>query len=197
MVHPDDILESMVTACKQRSVLPHDVTYATVELDSGGRHSNVSPPVIEFKVDDIARDRSRNTEKVDTLTDDDGVETDYVWTQWWDMVVSAKVLSVAGTQYTHRELDQELQQSLYKFDAHGPGRPLPHPDDPNEILHDVNWLVVNSREPANDFGMSPSVRSRDVTFNIGFTHELTSSDLGIEHDNVEDVSIDVDAAFSA
>lgn len=197
MVHANTILESLITTCKADDVLPDDLTYATVELDETGQHSNVSPPVVEFSIDGIDRDRARNDETWGVATDDTGTEIGYIYTQWFDLEVTVTVLTVAGSSHNHRELDQALRQALYRYDIHGPSEQLPDPDDPTTRLPDVNWLAIDETNPSHDFGRSPSVRTRQVGLDIGFTHEITTMDLGIEYDVVENVRTPTDAVASA
>lgn len=193
MVHLNEILEGLVRACKEANDLPPDVTYATVELDSSGEHSDVTPPVIEFSVDDIVRDRSRNTEMVGYEYNDDGHQDGYRFTQWFDATVTAEIISVAQTQYNHRELDRLLRQTLTRFDKHSPlTQQLPDPEDPNETLNDVGSIVVENSEPSHDFDMSPSVRTRQVGLVIDFVHEFKTSELGIEYNSLEEVEVPTD-----
>lgn len=189
MVQLDTILEGMVKACNQSTMLPDAVTYSTVVLDSGGDHSNVHPPVIEFSVNEIERDTSRNTERVGVETDSDGTEIGYIYTQWFDAIVEAEVLSVASTNYNHRELEQGLRNSLYQYDLHGLNEQLPDPSDPSKPLRDVNWVSLGYTTPGSDFGMSPSVRTRTVSIDVGFTHEIRTSDYGIKYEEAEEIDL--------
>jgi len=189
MVQPNEILEALATSCKQHTILPQAINYATVELDAAGEHSNVSLPLVEFRVDDIRRDESRNTDRVGVTVNDQGVETGYRYRLWFTMDVVVDVQTASGTSITHRELDQLVRKSLYRHDTHGPARPLPDPDTPTESLSGINWVVTSGTAPTHDFGLSPSVRSRQIRAEIGFEHEITSADLGIEYDAVKDVDI--------
>ena len=189
MVHANDILESFVVACRQHSDISDDVTFATVELDADGDHSDVSPPIIEFTIEDIERDMSRNTERYGVEIDEDGLEIGYIYKRWYDMTVVAEVFTVSGSSWDHRTLDQDLRQTLYRYDSHGLNQQLPDPDNPTEPLGDVSWVFVEEVEPNNDFSMSPSVRTRLVSIDVGFTHEIRTTDLGIEYDVVEDVKV--------
>lgn len=195
MVQLDTILEGMVKACNQSTMLPDAVTYSTVVLDSGGDHSNVHPPVIEFSVNEIERDTSRNTERVGVETDSDGIKIGYIYTQWFDAIVEAEVLSVASTNYNHRELEQGLRNSLYQYDLHGLNEQLPDPSDPSKPLRDVNWVSLSYTTPGSDFGMSPSVRTRTVSIDVGFTHEIRTSDYGIKYEEAEEIDLDVSVVF--
>lgn len=187
MVHADTILESIVVACRRSDSIPSDVTFATVELDAEGEHSNVSPPVIEFTVENIDRDVSRNTERVGIETDEAGDPIGYIFTRWFDMTITTEILTVAGTKFTHRGLDQDLRETLVIYDTNAINEPLPDPNDPSKPLLDVNWFRVGEITPNNDFGMSPTVRGRTVTIDVGFTHEYRTSELGFEYDTIEDV----------
>lgn len=188
MVTANTLLESLATTCRRSDAVPSDVTYATVELDAEGEHSDVSLPVVEFYITDIDRNRNRNTEVVGRELDDTGAEIGYVYEQWFDAYVSVDISTVPQTQLTHRELDQRVRRALYRHDTHGPGEPLPKPNSTG-VLGDVAWIHTDEISRANDFGMSPSVRGRQIDLEIGFTHQLTSSDLGIEYETVENVSI--------
>jgi len=195
MVQLNTILEGMVEACNQSSILPDSVTYSTVVLDSGGQHSNIRPPVIEFSVDNIDRDKSRNTERVGVERDDEGREIGYIYTQWFDAIVTAEVLSVAGTKFNHRDLEQQLRQTLYQYDLHGLNNQLPDPDNPSSTLRDVNWISLDSINPDRDFATSPSVRTRTVNMDVGFTHEIKTSDYGIKYDEAEEIDLDISVVF--
>lgn len=197
MVQLDTILEGMVEACNQSTILPDAVTYSTVVLDSGGDHSNVRPPIIEFSVNEIERDTSRNTERVGVETDSDGTEIGYIYTQWFDAIVEAEVLSVAGTNYNHRELEQDLRNTLYQYDLHGLNEQLPDPTNPSNPLRDVNWVSLSYTTPGTDFGMSPSVRTRTVTMDVGFTHEIRTSDYGIKYEEAEEIDLNLSVLFSS
>ena len=189
MVHADTILESLVTACKDSEFLPDTVTYSTIVLDSEGDHSDVTPPVIEFTVNTIQKDQSRNTEKVGTEFDENGIEIGYIFNEWFDLRVVAEITTVSGTKYTHRGLSQKLRKTLYKFDTHGLELPLPDPNNPNKPLENVNWLFLDAIEPDTDFALSPSVRTRQLSLEAGFTHEFRSTELGVEYDTVERVKV--------
>lgn len=195
MVHADTILESIVTACRQHDDLPSDLTYATIILDEEGEHSDVSPPLVEFRVENIERDMSRNSEKWGVETDANGTEIGYIYTQWWDLYVTANVFTVTGTRHTHRELEQQLRRTLYRYDKCGLNNQLPYPDDPTTGLKDVNWLRIDETAPDHNFGMSPTVRTRDLGLDIGFTHEVRTTDLGIEFDTVEEIHVPTEAVI--
>lgn len=195
MVQLNTILDSLVIACKQNNKLPSDVTYSTIVLDSGGDHSNVNPPVIEFSVESIERDTSRNTEKVGIETNENGREIGHIYTSWFDAVVNAEVLTVAGTKYNHRELEQLLRDALYQYDLHGMNHQLPRPDDTTQKLRDVSWISINSIQPDQDFSFSPSVRTRTLSLDVGFTHEVLTSEMGISFEEVDDVEIGVSVVF--
>lgn len=175
MVHADTILESLITACKQSPFLPESVTYSSIVLDSGGDHSDVTAPVIEFTVDLIEKDQSRNTEKVGVETDG-GVEIGYIYEEWFDLRVVAEITTVAGTQFTHRGLSQKLRKTLYQYDTHGMGHTLPDPNDPDQPIADVDWLFLDTVDSSTDFALSPSVRSRQLSFQVGFTTEFRTSE---------------------
>lgn len=196
MVHLNTILESLVTVCKQSGQIPEEVTYATVALDGDGEHKDVSPPVIEFSVDSVDRDTSRNTERVGLEFDDAGNEIGYIYRPWFDAVVNAEVLSVSGTQYNHRELEQQLRLALYRYDKRGVGEQIPDPSDTTSGLRGVSWVRVDSIQPDRDFSTSPTVRTRNSSISVGFEHEISTSDLGIEYDTVEDVDFDLSVVFS-
>ncbi len=191
MVYLNTILESLITVCRQSERLPAAVTYASIELDTED-HANVSPPIIEFTPTNVEKDSSRNTELVGREFDDDGRPIGYRFTQWFTADVNAQVLTVSQTDYTHRELSNALAESLavYRSDAPFPvHQALPDPDTPDGALSDVNWLYLRGFEPDNEFSMSPSTRERSFPIEIGFTHELSTSELGIEYGRVETVDL--------
>jgi len=192
MVHADTILESLVSACKDSPFLPGAVTYSTIVLDSGGDHSNVQPPVIEFSVELLEKDQSRNTEKVGVETDG-GVKIGYIYDEWFDLRIVAEVLTVAGTNYTHRELSQQLRKTLYQFDTHGMAHPLPDPDTVNDTLDGISWVFLDTIEPDNDFALSPSIRTRQLSFQVGFTHQFRTSEFDIDHTVLDTIEIEIDA----
>ena len=192
MVHLDTILEGLVEACNQSDVLPDAVTYSTVVLDSGGAHSNVSPPIIEFSVDSIDRLHNRNTEKVGKTFDDNGVQDGFRYTQWFDAIVTAEVFSVAETSYNHRELEQQLRKALYAYDKHGMNYSLPDPASPSEHLNDVSKLSYRGATPDQNFNFQPSVRTRNVDIDVEFVHEITTKDLGITYETIEDVEFTIE-----
>lgn len=192
MVQPNDILESLTAACKRHGDIPSAVTYSTVVLDGAGEHSNVAPPIIEFSVEELDRVESRNSEKWGIETDDDGTEVGYYFTQWFDLTVAVEVFTVTGTPLNHRDLEQALRRALYRYDSYGIGDPLPHPTREDEPLRDICWLIVQETHPNHDFGQSPSVRARTITLDIGFTHEIRTTDLGIEYDTLEEADIGVE-----
>lgn len=190
MTHADTILESLVTVCRDMDIISPNVTYSTIALDAEGEHSNVSPPIIEFTVDEIERTQNRNTEKVGVETDSDGNKIGYIFERWFDMSVVAEALVVTQTNETHRGLEQDLQDTMYIYDKYGMNRPLPDPDSTdNSVLTGVNWLILDETTPDNDFTMNPSIRTRNVRLEIGFSHEFRTSDLGIEYDRIENVDL--------
>lgn len=188
MVHADTVLESLITACKRSPFLPDAVTYSSIVLDSGGDHSNVTPPVIEFTVDIIQKDASRNTEKVGIETDGD-LEIGYIYEEWFDLRVTAEITTVAGTSYTHRGLSQKLRKTLYEYDTHGIGNTLPDPNTTNTDLDDICWLFLDSIDSNTDFALSPSVRTRELSFEIGFTHEFRTSDFDTDITTLDQKSV--------
>ncbi len=188
MVTADTILESLVKSCNQFPELPDTVTYTSVELDMDGNHSNVSLPIVEFYIEDIQRDQSRNTEKVGHTLDSEGDYDGYVYSQWFTMEVSVDIQTVPETNTTHRGLDQLVRKALYRHDNHGPAKRLPKPQA-SGTLDDVSWVYVDNIQRSHDFALSPSVRGRSVALEIGFTHTLTSEELGIEHDTVKEVVV--------
>jgi len=200
MVHLNTILESLVLACKQADQLPRAVTYATVELDGEGRHSDIEPPILEFSVESIDRDLSRNSETVGMEYDDDGNEIGYCFTQWFDAVIHVELFTVEATSFNHRELDRQLRRTLIQFDdPRSPlrfSRPygdntygqLPDPENPSESLDGVSWVVPTLSEPSHEFSMNPSTRTRQHTLEISFQHEYRTTELGIDYETVEDVS---------
>lgn len=193
MVHPNTILESLAFSCQHNTVLPDQVSYATVELDGGGEHSDVSLPIVEFRITDIARDGSHNTDRHGVTRAPDGTETGYRYDSWYVMDVVVAVQTASQTSITHRELDQLTRQALFRHDQNGPNKPLPDPNSVSETLNGISWVRVGGTSPEHEFALSPSIRSREIRLEIGFENERTSADLGIEHDVVEDVDVTVTA----
>lgn len=191
MVRPNTLLESLVTACRKFDALPPQVTYATVELDGEGEHSDVSLPLVEFTFDSIERDRSRNTERVGVTYNDDGSEAGYIYAEWYDARIVASVETVPQMDHTHRDLAEQLRKTLYRHDVHGPGLALPDPQNPTENLSGVAEFVTDTVTPANDFGSSPTRRAKTIEIDVAFVHEYTSADLGIEYDVLRDVDVSV------
>lgn len=192
MVRIDTILESLVIACRESDVLPGAVTYSTIVLDAEGDHSDVSTPVIEFSVEDISRDQSRNTEKVGIVVNDDGTEEAFIYELWFTAMINAEVFTVEATEYTHRGLESDLQTTLYGYDEYGINNQLPDPDNPTEPLSNVSWLTYEETTPDNDFGFNPSVRTRNTVIDVGFNHEFLSTDF-TEHDILETVETDFES----
>lgn len=192
MVQLNTILESLMTACKQSSVLPNAVTYSTIVLDSSGAHSDVTPPVIEFSIENIDRRHDRNTEIVGKEHDANGNEIGFRYAQWFDAEVTAEVFTVQKTNFNHRELEQKLRKTLYTYDKHGPDHNLPDPDQPSNPLYDVTKFSLRTVNPEQQFNLQPSVRTRNVALDVEFVHEVTSSELGVEYASAEDVEISID-----
>jgi len=191
MVYLNTILESLMVVCRQSSRLPSAVTYATIEFDTED-HGNIKPPTIEFTIEDVERDTSRNTEWVGAERDDDGTQIGYRFTRWYTASVNAQVQTVSNTKYTHRDLAQRFEETLAPYETPAPHqirRVLPDPDNPEKTISDVDWLYVQGYENDNDFSMSPSTRERSIPLEIGFTHEISTSDLGIEYGTVEEVDL--------
>ncbi len=190
MVRIDTILESFVIACRQSDKLPNAVTYSTILLDGEGDHSDVAPPIIEFTVDELERDRSRNTERVGVTYADNGDEEAYIYESWFRATVNAEVFTVASTEYTHRDLETSLQTTMYAYDAHGLDQQLPDPVDTTSALTDVSWVVYEGTNRDHNFDFNPTARTRQTTFEVGFNHEFLSTDF-TEHDVLEAVVPDV------
>jgi len=189
MVHADTILEAFVVACRQSDFLPNGVTYSSIELDGQGDHSNIDLPIIEFTIDDIERNQSRNTERVGVLRDEDGNESGFIYELWLDMLVDVEILTASSTSYNHRELEQQFQKTMYAYDSHGLDQQLPDPNDPTTELGDVSWIVYDSTNPENDFDFNPSVRTRQPQLSVGFTHEFLSTEF-TEHEMLESVDVE-------
>ena len=193
MVRLNTILEGIVEACNQSDLLDDQLTYATVVLDSGGAHSDVSPPLIELSVDTIERVFDRNTEKVGETTNDSGDVDGFIYAQWFDAIVTAEIFTVSKTSFNHRDLEVDFRDTLYKYDKHGLDYPLPHPDDPsNDVINDVTKLSMRDIQPNQDFNFQPSVRTRSMRIAVEFVHEVTTKDLGITYDRLEEVNWEYD-----
>lgn len=179
MVHVNTVLESLVTVCQQSDELPRAVTYSTVQLDEEGQHSNVSPPVIEFSVDQLDRDLSRNTERVGWIADADDNKIGYWFTAWYTATITADVLTVAGTRYTHRDLNRALERALLPYDNHYRelDRELPDPESPSEPLENVSGVRLPGTQPNHDFSVSPSIRRRRQDIEVMFEDDINSVDL--------------------
>jgi len=189
MVQPNTLLESLVTTCRQFDALPAQVTYATVELDGDGEHSNVSLPLIEFTFDAKERNRRRNTERVGVTYNEDGSESGYIYEEWYDGRIIASVETVPQMDHTHRDLAEQLRKTLYRHDIHGPGVALPDPQHPTETITGVSEFVTDTVTPANDFGSSPTSRVQTLEIDVAFSHTYTSADLGIEYDVLRDINV--------
>lgn len=192
MVRADTILESLVIACKVSDLIPSDVTYSTVELDAEGEHSDVSLPIIEFQIERLERNRSRNTEKVGKEYNTNGTEIGYVYSTWFDLEITASVITAPQTSINQRDLHDVLETTLYKYDVHGPSRMLPDPDAPVESLSGISWFVLDDTAPKHDFTSNPTIRGRQLKLDVAFTDTRTSSELGIEYETVDDVEVNVD-----
>jgi hypothetical protein len=195
MVYINTVLESLVVVCQSSDALSEHVTYATVEPDRQGAHSNVSLPLIEFIPESVERDTSRNTEYVGPECDEDGNQIGYKHQTWFTADVHAYVQSVDQSSHNHREIEQSLRDTLSLYDVRA-GRTykqyLPDPDNPTETLDGVNWLQLDGWERNSEFSMSPSLRTRDVQMDIAFQHTLCTSELGLEVDHIEDIDVTVD-----
>lgn len=189
MVQPNTLLESLATTCRQFDALPSQVTYATVELDGDGDHSNVSLPIVEFTFDALDRNRRRNTDRVGTTYNDDGSESGYIYAEWYDGRITVSVETVPQLDYTHRELAAKVRTALYRHDTHGTSLALPNPEQPTRSLAGVSEFVTDTVTPSNDFGSSPSRRAQTIEIDVGFEHEYTSAELGIEYDVLRDVDV--------
>ncbi len=187
MVHPNTILESLKTVCASSSALPSSVTYATVELDAEGEHSNVSLPIIEFSIENIDRDTSRNTEKVGHEYDSDDNQIGYVYQSWFEMDVNASVVTASGGDVNHRDLDQTLRQVLVEYDDRVIGNPLPDPSDTTVDLSGISEFRVGSIAPNHDFSMSPTMRGRVISLEIDYIHEYYTTDIVGAYDYLQDV----------
>jgi len=169
--------------------MPSQLTYATVELDADGNHSTVSLPFIEFTFDAFERDRSHNTDRVGETQAKDGSQSGYVYEEWYDARIVASVETVPQLDYTHRDLAERLRKSLYRYDVHGPGHALPDPEHPTTSLNGVSEFAVDTVTPTNDFGSSPSRRAQSVEIDVGFEHQYTSAELGIEYGVLRDITV--------
>jgi len=195
MVKPNTVLESFVTICERSPALPSDVTYSTIELDRAGEHSNVSLPVIEFKYNSVERDTSRNTEKVGVEYDDNDNPIGYIFTRWLTAEIKANIYTVAQSSYNSRRLRQQLDYVLYLYDSRSPRtarKPLPDPNNPSIALPDIDQVTVAGYEPAHSLGLSPALRDEQVSIEAQFTHELRTSELGIEYELVEEIDTPTD-----
>ena len=190
MVHLDTILEGLRTSCNNATFLSDQITYATIVLDREGNHSDVTPPVVEFSVEEIQRDTSRNTEKNSPVFEDDQ-GYDQIYSRWWNATIAVEVLSVAGTDFTHRGIEQDLRKVLYQFDNHGPNKQIPDPDDPEIGLDNVTELKLQSIEPQMDFNTSPSIRTRRLRIDTKFVHDLRATELGEEFNDAGETPLRV------
>lgn len=188
MVHLDTILEGLVEACNDANLLSDQITYSTIVLDREGKHSDIQPPVVEFSVEEVQRDTSRNSELNQTVFDDNGDSIDRVYSRWWDAIISAEVLSVAGTSFTHRGIEQDLRQVLYQFDKHGLDEQIPDPDNSGQYLDNVTEFKLQSINPEMDFATSPSIRTRRLRIDTKFVQDVLGTDLGKDYDQVEKVN---------
>lgn len=189
MVHPNEILEGLKTACSSSDRLPDSVTYATVELDAESEHANVSLPIIEYKIEDIDRNLSRNTERVGVELDEAGNEIGEIYQSWFDMRVTASVITASRGEQNHRSLDQDLRDVLVLYDDHTLGLSLPDPHGPSETLTGVSQFQVGKITPNHDFSTSPTMRARELTLYISFVHDYFTTDVHKEYEFVDDVEI--------
>lgn len=189
MVRINTICESLVKVCNQSQQLPDDITYASVELDREGEHSNVSLPAIEFLYS-VDRITSRNTEKTGVETDDDGTPIGYIFTRWYDAEIEARIQSASQSRYTHRDIEEQFRDAFALYDSHTPisaRKPLPDPNAPGEKLNGINYVSIGGHEHDNNFAVSPSLRTESVSIVVKFTHALLTSELGVEYDVLKNV----------
>ncbi len=187
MVHPNTILESLRAACKRSEVVPSGVTYSTVELDAEGEHADVSLPIIEFSIENIDRDTSRNTDRVGVELDSNGNEIGYIFQSWFEMDVTASVITASGGGVNHRDLDKKLRKVLVQYDDRMLGNRLPDPADSSQDISGVSTFTVGMITPDNDFSTSPSMRGRSISIGIDYVHEYFTTDIEGAYDYLKTV----------
>lgn len=187
MATSNEILESLRVACRRSDHLPSSVTYSTVQLDSQGEHANVSLPIIEFEINEIDPIKDHNTSRTGVEVDDRGNEVGYVHDHVFQMEMQANVMTASQGAYNHRQLDQRLRDILTLYDKSDLAKPLPHPENRDEILEGIIEFEVGSIQPAHDFGTSPTLRARQIKIYVEYKYERLTSDLGVEYEVIEDV----------
>jgi hypothetical protein len=192
MVFADTVLRATATGVSNSGLLPDDVTFSIVELDSEGEHADVSPPIVEFEPIEIFRDRSRNNERSGYVLNDDGERIGRTYEQWFTMEFRADVSVAARTDFDERTLHRRLLDALSVFDSHTLDEPLPDPrNNDQEYLADVHSLSVLRTQPNNQLQSSPAVRGSRTRSQVLFQHELDETELTGSTDPIRTVARDI------
>lgn len=195
MVHAETVLTSIASAIRESGLMPPEITYSIVELDMQGEHSGTSLPVVELTRSNVERDRSRNTNKVADVLNENDNKIGYVYEDWYSMDVQCDVLTAAGDGHDSRDLVHTIDQSLNEYDSHRMGHPLPDPD--GGLLSDVSSLYVDGLSPANDLSLSPALRRERLRLGCSFEHRFSTVDVVGEAEPITGVQTPTDGDINA
>jgi hypothetical protein len=180
MVYPETVLEAVAGIID--AGLPDHVTIATVELDSGGAHADVSLPLVELTVQNTER-LDLNTNRRAGVTNDAGETIGYVHTDAFEMSLELELLAVEGQPLSARTLAQRVEAAVRRYDSQNMGETLPHPET-GDPLTEVDTVRFGERQPANDFSLNYSLRGERFEVTTRFTHSFSTVDVVGEQDPI-------------
>lgn len=175
MVSPTTILTALASAIRDSGQLPSSTTYATLELDPSGEHSDLTLPILEITISSLDRDQTRNTEVVRHETDADGNQIGEIYRSKFEMAVQFDCIATGESSVDSREMTESLREALRQYDTRQLGSALPNPDG-TAPLNEVTSFVTGAGRVVNDLSMTPAMRRSRTAVECTFVDEFSSVD---------------------
>lgn len=188
MVHAQTVLDGLATALSTSDRLPDVTTFASIELDHDGAHSNVEVPVVELTLESLRRDGNRNTEFVEWDTDSNGNRIGRIYRSKFELDARIDCLSAEDSSYDARTMGQAARSALVEYDTRQIGEPLPHPEDGNDPLYEVSPVMVGDGSRPSDLSKTPALRITRMPVTCWFSDSYSSVDYLGPQDYVKDVT---------
>lgn len=154
-MRPSELIEEIVLAIRDSGLLPDRTNYVGYEpnIDTEA----IKLPLVEVVILDEVRIAEHNTDRVGTITDDDGNAVGKLFHALYQLSLEVNVWTAQDSKHDPDDLGNEIYTALYRYDSAGPG----------ESLADDVWRVrLGDGEPDDDFTTSPTLRRWSQTLDV-------------------------------
>lgn len=166
-----------------------DATFATLELDFNGQHSAVTPPVVEIRPIEYARNQTHNTDFVGFETNSDGEHIGRIYESVFSMPVSVSTLVASQSGNNSRDLMSQIRTALWYYDTSVMGNALPSTSSDTEFETDIRRLSVGDSEPQNDLTLSPGLRRTQQLVDTVFVEQINTTDYMTDSSPIRSISV--------